>query len=104
MYNIKKLLSKNLRFYRCKKNISQLKAAELTDLSPTYYNAIENSKYFPSAETLNVICEKFGIQPFQLFLDNPEIQNSNALLDSFSLTKLKKDIETLIKKYYEDLK
>lgn len=96
--DIKKLFINNLRFYRCKKNLSQVQLAEMLDLSTSYYNAVENGKYFPSIEVLNSICVQLNLLPFQLFLENPEIDNRKNI-ELNKLLKLKKEMNNIIDSY-----
>ena len=44
-------IGKNLRKYRLERNLKQEQLAELVDLSPNYYAAIERGEKIPSLET-----------------------------------------------------
>lgn len=98
-YNIKKLVSNNLRFYRNKKNLSQLKLAEMINISPNYYNALENCKYFPSSDLIASICENLDIYPYQLFLESNESYSSNTISNEYELNKIKLEICEFINQY-----
>ena len=43
-------IGKNLRKYRLERNLKQEQLAELVDLSPNYYGAIERGEKIPSLE------------------------------------------------------
>ncbi len=97
MNKIKKVLVNNLRFYRNRRKLTQTKIAEIINVSTTYYNSIENGKYFPSAEVLECLCNYYNILPYQLFLENPTDFESSTKIDNYS--KLKKDLKSVIEKY-----
>jgi transcriptional regulator with XRE-family HTH domain len=105
MTHLQEVFIKNLRFFRGKKGISQLKFSELINISPNYLNAVENGKNFPSPEVIQCISDALGILPYQLFLEHPvEITKSNAteaFLQELILVKerLIGEIDELIRKY-----
>jgi transcriptional regulator with XRE-family HTH domain len=71
MTHIQEVFISNLRFFRKKKGLSQLKFSELLNISPNYLNAVENGKNFPSPEILQRILDTLKILPYQLFLEYP---------------------------------
>jgi len=75
MTYIQKLFIQNLRFFRNKQQISQIQLAEKLNISPNYLNAVENGKNFPSLDVLQKIIDIFGILPYQLFIEYPDMQN-----------------------------
>jgi transcriptional regulator with XRE-family HTH domain len=94
----------NLRFWRKKKGISQLKLSEMVNISPNYLNAVENGKNFPSPEVIQNISETLELMPYQLFLEHPaEDVPVNAMVYDLLEKKQKfvKEIKELIKKYDE---
>lgn len=99
MLHVQQVLINNLRYYRYQLQLTQSQFAELIDVSTNYYNAIENGKYFPSAEVIDRICTVNNIFPYQLFLENPcdnlnEIQSHNR-----KITLLKKEVMQLFNNY-----
>ncbi|MDR2049841.1 MAG: helix-turn-helix domain-containing protein [Treponema sp.] len=72
MTHFQELFIKNLRFYRKKRRLSQLKFSEMVNISPNYLNAVENGKNFPSPEVIQNMVQKLNIMPFQLFLEKQE--------------------------------
>ena len=90
----------NLRFWRKKRCLSQLKLSEMVNISPNYLNAVENGKNFPSPETIQHISDTLEILPYQLFIENPA---EAAPLNVSELLVIKqrivKEIDTLIQKY-----
>jgi transcriptional regulator with XRE-family HTH domain len=71
MTHFQEIFIRNLRFFRKKRGISQVKFSELINISPNYLNAVENGKNFPSPELIQGISDTLDILPFQLFLEHP---------------------------------
>lgn len=97
----------NLRFYRTKREISQLKFSEMIDITPNYLNAVENGKNFPSPEVIQRISDTLEISPYQLFLEHP-VNLTGALpgekivvIQELTHVKHKfiKEIDEIIQKY-----
>ena len=107
MTHIQELFIQNLRFFRSKKGISQFQLSEMVNISPNYLNAVENGKNFPSLEVLQRIVEVLEILPYQLFLENPNMQNKTGLYERSILSqelnylkqKFNQEFEEVIKKY-----
>jgi len=107
MTHLQELFIGNLRFFRQKRGISQLKFSEMINLSPNYLNAIEKGKNFPSPEVIQQIADTLKVLPYQLFLEHPvEISQApvNMLIPEMMRIKQQfiKDIEELIKKCEEN--
>ena len=66
MNEINRLLAANMKKARNLLGYSQLKLAELCDLSPSYVGDIEIGKKFPSAETLWKLSTTLHLEPHQL--------------------------------------
>ena len=63
---IAKILSKNLKYYRIKNELSQEKLAEKCNLSRNYISDLENTKSNPTLNTLNVLAKALNIKPYLL--------------------------------------
>jgi transcriptional regulator with XRE-family HTH domain len=103
MTHVQELFVENLRFFRKKRGISQLKFSEMINISPNYLNAVENGKNFPSPEVIQQIADALEVLPYQLFLEQPvEIAQSqiNTLIPELIRIKQQfvKDVGDLIKK------
>ncbi|MDR2716818.1 MAG: helix-turn-helix domain-containing protein [Treponema sp.] len=103
MTHFQGLFIENLRFFRKKKGISQLKFSEMINISPNYLNAVENGKNFPSPEVIQQIADTLEVLPYQLFLEHPvetARPNINILIPELMKIKqqLVKDMGDLIKK------
>ena len=63
----REVFKENLKYYRKQKGLSQEKLSELIGYGCTYITEIESRHKFPKPETIDVIAEKLGIEPHQLF-------------------------------------
>jgi len=102
MTHFQKLFIENLRFWRKKREISQLKLSEMVNISPNYLNAVENGKNFPSPEVIQQISNALDVMPYQLFLEHPtEDATVNTVISDLMAVKqrLVKEIGGLIQKY-----
>ena len=102
MTRLQRVFIDNLRFWRKKRDISQVKLAEMLSISPNYLNAVENGKNFPSPEVIQRICDSLGLMPCQLFLEYPaEAIPSNAMVKNLMEMKQRfiREIDVLIDTY-----
>jgi transcriptional regulator with XRE-family HTH domain len=104
MTHFQKIFIENLRFWRKKCGISQLKLSEMVNISPNYLNAVENGKNFPSPEVIQNISDSLEILPYQLFLEYPA-ETASPPVNTIALElmgveqRLVKEINDLIQKY-----
>ena len=99
MTHFQKVFIYNLRYWRKKKNISQVKLAAMINISPNYLNAVENGKNFPSPEVIQHICDSLELLPYQLFLEYPaQAVHNNTMAQSLMEMKQRfiKEIHELI--------
>lgn len=68
--NLKKIFGKNVKYYRFKKELTQEKFAEKIDLNSSYVSEIENGKYGPTFEKIEIIAKVLEIKPYILFQEN----------------------------------
>ena len=104
MTHFQKLFIENLRFWRKKRGISQLKLSEMVNISPNYLNAVENGKNFPSPEIIQHISDILELMPYQLFLEHPVEEAAAGMVISDLIVikqRLIKEINDLIQKYQE---
>ena len=102
MTHFQKLFIRNLRFWRKKREISQLKLSEMVNISPNYLNAIENGKNFPSPDVIQNISNSLKIMPYQLFLEYPleEKAVNTMVIDLLEIKqRVVNEINELILKY-----
>jgi transcriptional regulator with XRE-family HTH domain len=73
----------NMKKYRKKRHLSQMKLAELLNTSTSYIGEIEINNKVPSMEMVEKIANALNIEPFRLFLDdsNRIDENTSASAD-----------------------
>lgn len=77
----------NLKYYRFKKELSQEKLGELTDLSARYISAIECGRYSPTIDTIEKIANALEIKGYKLF---EQLDSYDKLLPRVDIYKKKK--------------
>ncbi len=65
-YNLRKVVSTNVRYYRLKIGYTQEKLAELCNLSPRYVSDIENMRGNIPVDTIEEISRALQIEPYLL--------------------------------------
>ena len=65
-----KVFAFNMKKYRKKKRISQMKLAEMLDSSTSYIGQIEINSGAPSMEMVERIAHALGVEPFRLFVED----------------------------------
>ncbi len=68
--NISMLLGKNIKKIRLRKNMTQERLAELTEISVVSLSQIENNRSWPKVEILQKIVNALDVHPFELFIEN----------------------------------
>ncbi|MDR3021041.1 MAG: helix-turn-helix domain-containing protein [Treponema sp.] len=102
MTHFQELFIRNLRFWRKKRGISQLKLSEMVNITPNYLNAVENGKNFPSPEVIQHISDSLNIMPYQLFLEFPAESTpvNTMIMDLIEIKqRFVKEINEIIQKY-----
>ena len=69
---LKQVFVQNMREFRKKEGISQMKLAEYLNASPTYIGEIEVGKKFPSIDMIERIAGILKITPYHFFIDRTE--------------------------------
>lgn len=80
----REIFRENLKFYRKTRGISQEKLSEMIGYGITYITEIESRKKFPKPETIDLIAEKLGIQPYQFFLPKDTAINTDNKIEEFA--------------------
>jgi transcriptional regulator with XRE-family HTH domain len=60
----------NLKKYRKKRDLSQMKLAEMLNTSTSYIGEIEIKRKIPSMEMVEKIANALDVEPFRLFIDD----------------------------------
>ena len=69
--DIREIFSKNLKYFRSRKNLSQFALSNKAGLAHNFVNDIENRKKWVSPETIAKIAVVLDVEPYQLFMTNP---------------------------------
>lgn len=75
-----KEISKKVKKYRQKKNLTQAQLAELVDISTIHLSHIETGSVSMSLDCLLKICEILDITPNHLLLSDFQIEKDSSLL------------------------
>jgi transcriptional regulator with XRE-family HTH domain len=62
----------NMKKYRRKNRLSQMKLAEMLNTSTSYIGEIEINSKVPSMEMVEKIAKALNVEPFRLFVDDTE--------------------------------
>jgi transcriptional regulator with XRE-family HTH domain len=67
-------LAKNLKRARSEQGLTQQDLAERCELSTNYLATVEIGGKFPSADTLEKLAVALGLKPYQLFLEEGDVE------------------------------
>jgi len=101
---LKQIFIQNLKEFRKKEGISQMKLAEYCSTSASYIGEIEIGRKFPSTEMIEKIAKTLRIEPYLFFkslTDNSvltNIENKNPRLPYSSKKQLQKQVKSYIKR------
>ncbi|MDR0447038.1 MAG: helix-turn-helix domain-containing protein [Treponema sp.] len=86
--DIRVLLSRNLKYFRGRKNLSQFALSNKSGLAHNFVNDIENRKKWVSPETIAKLAAVLDVEPYQLFmgspLDDKQTKRIHTYLDEIS--------------------
>jgi transcriptional regulator with XRE-family HTH domain len=101
---LKQVFIRNLKEFRKKEGISQMKLAEYCGTSASYIGEIEIGRKFPSTEMIEKIAKILRIEPY-LFFKNmtgnsvlTDIENKKPRMPYSSKKQLQKQVKAHIKK------
>jgi transcriptional regulator with XRE-family HTH domain len=96
---LKEVFVRNLREFRRKEGISQMKLAEYCDTAPSYIGDIEIGRRFPSIDMIEKIAGVLRIEPYNFFKTKTEQSYNTDTENLFPLlpNSMKKQIKTQIK-------
>ncbi len=103
----REIFRKNLKYYRKQKGLSQEKLSEIIGFGETYITEIESRYKFPKPETIDIIAEKLGIQPFILFkpLENEELEiQKKKIEENLKINALVQNLQNQINDIFESAK
>lgn len=74
----------NMKKYRKKRQLSQMKLAELVNTSTSYIGEIEINNRVPSMEMVEKIATALKVEPFRLFIDDiSRIEKDTLTADNY---------------------
>ena len=74
----------NMKKYRKKQRLSQMKLAEMLNTSTSYIGEIEINRKIPSMDMVEKIADALAVEPFRLFIDDRNRENGdNSLADDY---------------------
>jgi transcriptional regulator with XRE-family HTH domain len=101
---LKQIFIRNLKEFRKKEGISQMKLAEYCGTSASYIGEIEIGRKFPSTEMIEKIARILRIEPYLFFksmTDNSvlsNIENQKPRMPYSSKKQLQKQVKSYIKR------
>jgi len=98
-----KVFALNMKKYRKKHRISQMKLAEMLETSTSYIGEIEINSRAPSMAMVEKIAQALNIEPFRLFVDDNEqtgrnTQTAEDYLECLTTNERKNLTQRLIKR------
>jgi transcriptional regulator with XRE-family HTH domain len=91
--DLKQIFIVNLKKFRAKKGISQMKLAEMCDTATNYIGEIEIGRRFPSLKLIEKISQALEVEPYRFFLEETD-KTYHELDDLINiLTKLPDNIK-----------
>jgi transcriptional regulator with XRE-family HTH domain len=101
---LKQIFVRNLKEFRKKEGISQMKLAEYCGTSASYIGEIEIGRKFPSTEMIEKIAKILRIEPYLFFKNQTgnsalsDIENKKPRMPYSSKKQLQKQVKAHIKK------
>jgi transcriptional regulator with XRE-family HTH domain len=96
---LKQIFIRNMKEFRKKEGLSQMKLAEYCDTAPSYIGDIEIGRRFPSMELIEKIAEILRIEPYHFFKNQTDNSRNCDTESLFPLlpNSMKDQIKTQIK-------
>jgi len=103
MMTLRQIFIRNLKEFRKKEGISQMKLAEYCNTSLGYIGEIEIGRKFPSTEMIEKIASTLRIEPYLFFknrtdkCDNSEIEKKHIRIPYSVKNQIQKQLKASIK-------
>jgi transcriptional regulator with XRE-family HTH domain len=82
-FEIREILSRNIKHLRKKLGLSQLALSNKAGLAHNFVNDIENMKKWPSPESLAKLLSVLEVEPVQMFIANPLDEKQTKRIQSY---------------------
>ncbi|MCX7038077.1 MAG: helix-turn-helix transcriptional regulator, partial [Spirochaetes bacterium] len=89
----------NMKRIRREAGLSQMKLAELSDLSTSFIAEIEGGKKFPSSTSIERIAQALSLRPYQLLLDEEDRREVDT---AGRIAKLTRELKTSVSANIEE--
>ena len=99
MDRVQKALVVNMKRFRAELGYSQIKMAELCNLSISFIAEIETGKKFPSSRSIERIATALGLEPYQLFKESEDPGRANVL---GTISRLSRELKTRVNKQIDE--
>ena len=96
--NLKKTFIRNMKRIRALSGLSQLKLAELCDVSGNYIGIIESGRRFPSVEMIEKLAQVLKVQPYLFFFDGQTEKSAPVIPEKIKLEIIYR-LSSVIHKY-----
>jgi len=96
---VQKALIANMRRFREELSYSQMKMAELCNLSASFIAEIETGRKFPSSGSIERIATALGLEPYRLFKEGEDRKSGDALR---TISRLSLDLKTKLNKQIDE--
>ena len=96
---LKQVFIHNLKDFRKKEGLSQMKFAEYCDTTTSYIGHIETGRKFPSMDMIEKMSKILRIEPYFFFINRTDENTNNDLLNLYPKLpiSMKKEIKTQLK-------
>jgi len=94
---LKQTFIKNLKEFRKKEGLSQMKLAEYCNTATSYIGEIEIGRRFPSMELIEKIADILRIEPYRFFINKKDVNADTENIFPRLPNSMKKQIATQIK-------
>ena len=107
MTRLHEVLASNIKKARSRLGYSQMRLAELSNLSTSFIGEIELGKKFPSPVNLERLAFALGLRPYQLFFDDEQWEVFDKYERITNLyqdlkEKINNDLDDTVRKYLRD--
>jgi transcriptional regulator with XRE-family HTH domain len=93
--DLRRILSKNIKFLRGQRSLSQIELAEKADISIPFLSNIERQNKWPHPDTLTKLAKALDVEVYVLFQDKTPSLPANV---QNTLAKFKKDMSVSLHK------
>lgn len=98
---VREILAANIKRYRASFGYSQMKLAEIADLSTSLIASIETCNKFPSSKSIDKLSQAFGIETYLLFKEEGSVIDKSAKLGALK-EELKSEITDKIESSFRN--